>query len=141
MASWNPIGSLLHIVDRGDPHYIKMQDAMKNGAIMIQWVSGIGLVVSAVRFFFGIAQNNISSVFLSGALAYVCYNMYRVGENYFEIAKAPNSYRTINDVSGLLDGEVTKINEKKVKTQLKKNTFYFGAFVDFLVQNVLNSQS
>jgi len=134
--SWNPIRWLAHQVDQTDHKYRVLRENLRDEADLIQLASVVGMVASAVYFFFGMTENKISSVFISGALGYVSYNMFRVGENYHEVAKNPNNFDAMFAWSDAF-GKREQSNPR-LKKCLEKNTFYFGAFVDFIVKHVVN---
>lgn len=136
MSSFNPLRWIAHQVDLTDHKYKVLQKNLRDEAGLIQLASVVGIVASAVYFFFGLTENKISSVFISAALGYVSYNMYRVGENYHEVAKNPNNFDAMFGWSDVIGKK--KQSDPMLKKCLEKNTFYFGAFVDFIVKHVVD---
>ncbi len=135
--SFNPLSWIAHQIDSScEPKYALLQKRLRDEAFGIQMLSIVGLVASAVGLLFGLTQNKISNVFISGAIGFVSYNMYRVGENYYKVAETPDNFDAMFGWSDLFGQR--KQDNPKLKECLQENTFYFGSFVDFVVQHMVN---
>ncbi len=109
---------------------------MQKEAVYLQLTAVTGTVIGAVTLFFGITKTHFSLVMIGGSLTYVCYNMYRVGENYAEVAKNPNDYDVYKGWNVVTNKK--KPDNAKLQKTIEKNTFYFGVFVKFIVNHVIN---
>jgi hypothetical protein len=135
--SFNPLTWLAHKIDtKYEPAYALLQKRLRDEAGAMQLLSIVGITASAVTLFFGMKQNNISLVLVSGVFGYVSYNIYQVSQNYYKVAEKPNDFDKMfgwSDVFGK-----RKQDNPKLKQRLEKNTFCFGLFVDFVVKHVIN---
>jgi hypothetical protein len=135
--SFNPLSWIAHQIDSNyEPSYALLQKRLRDEALGMQLVSMVGLAASAVGLLFGLPQNTIPNAVISGAIGYVSYNMYRVGENYYKVAENPNNFDSMFGWSDIFGKR--KQDNPKLKKCLQENTFYFGAFVDFVVKHVVN---
>ena len=141
-ALWRKVrGVIADTSDAFDSHskvYQQEKLRMQDEAAGLQFVASIGMVVGAVALFFGITKNNLPLVMLTGPLTFACYNMYRVGENYAEVAKNPNQFKTLLGWGNVAGKKYNKQDNQELKKCLEQNTFYFGVFVDFIVKHVIN---
>src|SRR6266849_6062655 len=135
--SFNPLSWLAHQIDSNcERSYALLQKRLRDEAGGMQLLSIVGLTASTVMLFFGMSKNKISHVFISVALGLVSYNMYRVSENYYKVAENPDNFDSMFGWSDLF-GKRNQDNPK-LKECLQEHTFYFGAFVDFVVKHVVN---
>lgn len=135
--SFNPLSWIAHQIDSNyEPSYAALQKRLRDEAGGMQLFSIVGLTASTVMLFFGMSKNKISDIFISSAFGLVSYNMYRVSENYYKVAENPNNFDSMFGWSDLFGKR--KQDNPKLKACLEENTFYFGAFVDFVVKHVVN---
>lgn len=137
MSVWNPLNwsaMAAEAMDNQNPKYRMGKAELKNAAIQLQMVSGAGVVVGVVALFFGMTKGSVALVFVGVPILYVFYNMYRISENIQEMSENLNQF-----LQNPLISKVTKNPRpdlEKIGNHLKKNTFCFAMFIDFVIAYV-----
>ena len=138
MSVWNPLNwsaMAAEAIDNQNPKFRIGKAVLKSAAIQLQMVSGVGVVVGVVALFFGMTKGSITLVFVGIPILYSSYNMYRISENVQEMSENLNQFLEnpiVSKVIGKPRPDLDKIGES-----VKKNTFYFGMFIDFVITRVI----
>ncbi len=122
---------LNHPIDKNCPtQYAQRQKILRDEGCKLQLLVIVGLVITVVCVFFGMFKIDIPDVIMATVLVYFSYNAYRYGQNWCKIADTPKEFDSLFG-SGCQ-------RKSKLKKRLTENTFYFGIFVDFVVERVVN---
>jgi hypothetical protein len=140
MSIWNRPAMAAEAYDNQNPAYLNLKADIKKSAIELQMISVAGGVVGVAGLFFGMVifgMNKGSFVIASvtAPLFYLAYNMYRIGENAAEMSENLNQY-LLNPVTSKISEEPPRPDFDKIEKGLKKDTFYFGVFISFVLARV-----
>lgn len=137
MSVWNPLNwsaMAAEAYDNQNPQFRMGKAELKSAAIKLQMVSGAGVVVGVVALFFGMTKGSIVLVFVGTPILYVFYNMYRISENAQEMFENLNQFLQ-NPIGSKITGK-PRPDLDKIGEYLKKNTFCFGIFINFVITRV-----
>ena len=120
-----------------DPKYRQMKKEMglflhaaSAGALVtgvISVVSGIGGLGYCIA---GRAGQGVRLLTSSAVTTWLCFNLYKISENAQQIAQNPRRYMPVNT-----------IDARRVQEVLKKDTFYFGPLIDWMVWMVVQEEN